>query len=173
MSNAAHIPLRERFNFRILFFAAAVVLLVGYPLYIFVEESVTGGIRDRGDYLEVNLKALSDFPFDATTGTIEDVPAEYRKLDGRKILVRGEMYDPRGAGQTVENFVLVYSIAKCCYSGPPKVQHWVQARATNDSINYYRGLVEVMGTLYVDLKREGGQVTQVYRMDVDSVTPVG
>jgi hypothetical protein len=82
------------------------------------------------------------------------------------------MYDPRGTGATVRDFVLVYSISKCCYSGPPKVQHWVQARAANDNINYYTGLVEVVGILHVDVQRENGQVTQVYRMDVESVRPV-
>jgi hypothetical protein len=172
MTNTAKIPLSERFNFRILFFAAAVAVIVGYPLYIFVDSALSGGIKDHGAYKEVDLKAMSDFPFDGTNGTINDVPAQFRALDGQKILVRGEMYDARGTGETVSNFVLVYSIAQCCYSGPPKVQHWVQAKAANDQINYYKGLVEVMGTLHVDLKRENGQVTQVYRMDVESVRPV-
>lgn len=172
MEDAVKIPLSERFNFRILLFAAAIAVIVGYPLYWFADAALSGGIKDRGDYKEVDLKAMSDFPFDAATGTIEDVPPQFRALDGQRILVRGEMYDPRGAGASVRNFVLVYSISKCCYSGPPKVQHWVQAKAVNDDIRYYRGLVEVVGTLHVDLKRENGQVTQVYRMDVESVRPV-
>lgn len=165
--------LSERINLRILLFVGLVCLIVGYPLYIFIDSSVSGGIKDRGDYKEVDLKAMSDFPFDQSKGTINDVPKDFRDLDGQKILVRGEMYDARGTGDNVNNFVLVYSVAKCCYSGPPKVQHWVQAKAMTDSIQYYNGLVEVMGTLYVDLKREGNQVTQVYRMDVQSLKPVG
>jgi hypothetical protein len=172
MTDTVKIPLSERFNFRILLFAAAVAVIVGYPVYIFVDSALSGGIKDRGDYKEVDLKAMSDFPFDGTNGTIDDVPAQFRALDGQKILVRGEMYDPRGTGERVNHFILVYSIAKCCYSGPPKVQHWVQAKAVDDRISYYEGLVEVIGTLHVDLKRENGQVTQVYRMDVESVRPV-
>lgn len=173
MSNAAYIPLSERFNFRVILFAVAIAVIVGYPVYIYVDTALSGGIKDRGEYKEVDLKAMSDFPFDATNGSETDIPPQFRALDGQKILVRGEMYDARGTGDTVRNFVLVYSISKCCYSGPPKVQHWVQARAANDSITYYNGLVEVLGTLHVDLKRENGQVTQVYRMDVERVAPVG
>ncbi len=169
----AYVPFRERFNFRIIIFTLLVMVVVGYPIYVFVDSTVSGGIKDRGDYKEVDLKAMSDFPFDQTKGTADDVPPQFRALDGQKILVRGEMYDARGTDDKVNQFVLVYSIAKCCYSGPPKVQHWVQAKTVDKPVDYYSGLVEVFGTLHLDIERSGGKVTQVYRMEVEKLAPVG
>ena len=89
------------------------------------------------------------------------------------MILVGEMWDPLSAGERITNFDLVYSIAKCCFSGPPQIQHFVHATATNGAkLGYYQGTVEVKGTLHVNVKREAGAVTSVYQMDVESVTPV-
>ena len=92
----------SRITPRMVLFILVVLLLVGYPIYVFVEAAVTGGIRDRGDYKEVDLKAMSLFHFDQTSGTIDDVPQKWRSLDGQKVVVVGEMWaavlgrQPRG-----------------------------------------------------------------------------
>ena len=168
------LPLRERVSFRMIFFIAFLVLLVGYPVYVMVDMHMTGGVRQLSSgYTEVDLKAMSTFGFDQANGTLEDVPPQWRALDGKKIVVHGEMWQPEVAGLTVSKFELVYSIAKCCFSGPPQIQHFVHATATNGAkLGYYQGTVEVKGTLHVNVKREAGAVTSVYQMDVESVTPV-
>lgn len=173
MDTAAHTPLRERFNLRIILFVIALGAIVGFPVYLFVDSVVSGGVKDRGDYKEVDLKAMSDFPFDQNKGTLADVPERWRQLDGQRILVTGEIWAPNSTSPRLNNFELVYSISQCCFSGPPQIQHFVQADVPEGSVPYYRGLVKVLGTLRVDIERdEEGKVARVYRMEVERVEPV-
>lgn len=167
-------PLWERINWRMVFFIGFVVLLVGYPVYIMVDMQVTGGVKQlEGGYTYVDLKSMSTFTFDQTNGTINDVPARWRELDGKQVVLHGEMWEPSGAGPTVDNFELVYSIAKCCFSGPPQIQHFVHSTAKPGAkLAYYEGTVEVKGTLHVNVKKEAGAVKSVYQLDVESVRPV-
>ena len=167
-------PMASRVTPRMILFLLVVLALVGYPIYVFVEAAVTGGIRDRGDYKEVDLKAMSLFHFDQNSGTIDDVPAKWRALDGQKVVVVGEMWEPYSAGNLVAGFELVYSIAKCCFSGPPQIQHFVQSRVVpGKTVGYHSGPVEVTGTMRVKVTRdELGKITGVYHMDVESVRPV-
>src|SRR5438552_3722537 len=96
MDSAATVkaPLSERVNLRIVFFAALILFLLGWPVYTFVSETLTHGIHDRGSYKEVDLKALGFFEMDPSSATAKDVPKQYRDLDGQKVLLRGEVFSP-------------------------------------------------------------------------------
>ena len=168
------VPLRERFNFRMLFFIGLIAVMVGYPIYVMLDMKLSGGIKAAaGGYTAVDLKTMSSFTFDQANGTIDDVPQKWRALDGKKVILQGEMWSPTGAGSEVESFELVYSIAKCCFSGPPQIQHFVQSKSMDASkVGYYEGTVEVRGTLHVNVKKDQGKVTQVFALDVESVKPV-
>ena len=176
MSNAAvtKVPLSERINLRALVFAGVVLLLVGWPIYTYVSEVVSHGIHDRGGYKEVDLKAIGNFEMDPSNGSLRDVPPEYRALDGQKVLLKGEVFAPHEVSN-IRQFELVYSIAKCCFGGPPKVQERVFAYVPNGKEFKYagEGYHEVLGTLHVTMKKDDqtGQVTEVYRLDADSVKP--
>jgi len=173
MEVTAKPPISERVNLRVVAFAVITLLLLGTPLYIFVRESVTGGIVDHGDYVNVDLKAMSTFEMDQNNGADEDVPEKWRGLSGRRVALEGEIWSPREAGGKVSEFQLVYSIAKCCLSGPPKVQHFVDARVPeNRSVGVYGGVVRVVGTLHVNVVRENGKVLSVWQLDVESVDPI-
>jgi hypothetical protein len=166
-----HIPLKERINVRMLVFAAIAVVLIGWPVYTFVTYS---GIEKSGDFYNVDLKAMSNFEMDQSKATINDVPKEWRDLDGKKVALEGEMWDARGAGDQVKQFQLCYSIAKCCFSGPPKVQHFVDSRVPDGkSLEYHENLVRVTGTLHVNVRKDGEKIASVYQLDVDSIEPKG
>ena len=178
MDTTLKAPLSERINFRIIIFAGVLLFLLGWPIYTFVSETLTGGIHDRGSYKEVDLKAMGNFQFDETAGKRTDVPAKYLSLDGQKVMLQGQIYAPREAGPGITEFELVYSIQKCCFSGPPRVQERVFAYvtpATNKKNVKASGDGEhkVLGTLRVTMQRDqkSGQITEVYRLDVDSVEP--
>jgi hypothetical protein len=166
-------PITERINFRLIAFAAMVAFLIGYPAYWYIDSVVSGGIKDRGDYVEVDLKAMSSFPFDSENGTIEDVPQRWRALDGRRVVLVGEMWAPYSTSSRLKEFELVYSIQQCCFSGPPQIQHFVQSRVVNDDgvVSFHSGQVRVVGTLRVDVERAEGRVVSVYRLEVESVEP--
>ncbi len=167
-------PITSRVTPRMVAFVLVMLVLVGYPLYVYVESAVTGGIRDRGAYKELDLKAMSTFHFDQQAGTIDDVPKRWRDLDGQKVAVVGEMWQPYSAGNRVVAFELVYSIAQCCFNGPPQIQHFVQARVVpGKAVGYHSGPVRVTGTLRVNVTRdETGKVNGVYHMDVEDVEGV-
>lgn len=169
-STAVKIPLSERINFRLVAFVLIALALVGMPVYWYVDMAVSGGIKQKGDVTAVNLMAMVTFPFDQNNGTIADVPPQWRALNGKKVELVGEMYLGNSAGDELKRFELVYSISKCCASGPPQIQHFVQAKAKEGkTVPYYPGLVTVTGTLYVDVKKGPEKVEQVFRLDVDSV----
>ena len=176
METTLKAPLTERINFRIIIFVGVILFLLGWPIYTFLSENLTHGIHDRGAYKEVDLKALGNFEFDDTAGKLADVPAQYRNLNGQKVMLQGQIYAPREAGPGITEFELVYSIQKCCFSGPPRVQERVFAFVTpaTKKMKYSGdGEHKVLGTLRVTMQRDqkSGQVTEVYHLDVDSVEP--
>jgi hypothetical protein len=173
MENDIHIPWSQRINLRLIVFTVVAVALIGTPLYWYIDSSLNHGIKVRGDVTEVDLKAMSLFPFDQVRGTLEDVPERFRELDGKKVELVGEMYLVNFAGDDVGRFDLVYSISKCCGQGPPMIQHFVQAKGRDGKlVPYYQGLVKVTGTLHVDVKRGTDRVESVYQLEVDSVNQV-
>lgn len=157
-------------NARMIIFAIVALALIGFPAYIFIDEKVSGGIKDKGDHVEVSLKAMSNFEMDQANGTDADVPQKWRDLSGKKIVVEGEMWIPDNASASTGEFELVYSIAKCCFSGPPKIQHFVLCHpAKGKTVEVYSGLVRITGTLQVKVEHAEGKVTRVFRMDVEKV----
>lgn len=176
MEAVAKEPISGRISMRAVVFFLVVGVLVGYPLYVYIDSVVSGGIHDAGDgYKEVDLKAMSVFPFDQTAGTINEVPQKWRALDGQKIICTGEMWQPYSAGRTVDGFQLVYSISKCCFNGPPQIQHFVQCTVMQGKqVEYLPNLVRVKGVLRVNVTKdpETGKITGVYHMDVESVEQV-
>jgi len=174
MESVAKIPLSERFNIRLLIFILIVAAIPGYILYVMIDAQVTGGIKNAGGgYKFVDLKAMSNFELDQNNGALTDVPEKWRALDGQKVILHGEMWQPTSANNEVAGFDLCYSIAKCCFSGPPKVQHFVKSKVQQGkSVGYYDGQVEVKGKLHVDVKNDAGKLTSVYQLDVESVEPV-
>jgi hypothetical protein len=168
---------RQRFNWRPWVLLAVVLLLVGYPIFQFLQESLSGGVREsadaRGAIKIVSLRAMSLFDLDPIKGTDEDIPAEFRALDGQRVALTGEMWLGSSAGQQVD-FNLVYSISKCCVGPVQRIQHFVQCRVPpGKRVEAVAGLVTVKGTLHVGVQREEGSpaITSVYRLDVESVEP--
>jgi hypothetical protein len=162
----------HRINFRIIIFAAVVLGIVGFPVYIYLDSVLSGGVHMHGNYIEADLKAMSDFPFDQADGQIDDIPQKWRQLDGKHVVVVGQIWAPEMASPALTHFELCYSIAKCCFSGPPQIQHFVQARAAHGYVFYADGLVRVSGIMHVKVLHSGGKVTQVYSMDVDKAEPI-
>jgi hypothetical protein len=168
--------LLDKINLRMIIFAGVVLVLVGFPVYIYLESAITGGVKDVGNgFKEVDLKAMSNFPFDQVRGTTDDIPKKWRDLDGQKVVLYGEMWQPFEAGDgTVKGFDLCYSVAKCCFSGPPQVQHFVKARVVpGRSVYSAPNLVKVVGKLHVNVvyDKEAGKVSQVYQLDVEDIQP--
>ena len=168
--------LRERVNLRVLCFVAIFVALLGWPLYLYLDSTLSGGLKDRGNYFEVDLKAMSDFRFSQTDGSIDDIPKRWRDLNNKTVVLVGEIA-PTGqrALGNAEQFDLVYSVQNCCFSGPPQIQHFVKVTVPRDATFVTNGgAVRVKGTLKVNVTRdpETGAINGVYQVLADGVTAV-
>ena len=153
-----------------------VVLLVGYALKVTYESVIKGGVVAAGDFYKVDLKQMSNFEMDQTLGGIADVPERYRQLDGKRVILEGEVAPAGTMTDNIKSFSLCYSVAKCCYGGPPKVQHFVTCSAPNGRPmpNYEgAGMIRVYGTLHVKVvKNDGGGISSIFQMDVERIEPV-
>ena len=174
MDTAIKVPLSERINLRMIIFVGVIAVLVGYPVYILVAAQLNGGIKDLGNgYKQVDLKAMSTFTFDQANGTLDDIPKQWRDLNGQKVVLYGEIWSPYEANNQIAGFDLCYSIAKCCFAGPPPGQHFFQSRVPQGkSVDYYQGKVKVTGVLHISVHKAGGKVNSIYQLEVASVEPV-
>ena len=170
-------PLSQRINWsmavRVGVVVALVCALVGYALKVTYESVIQGGVVSAGDHYRVELKQLSNFEMDQSLGTVADVPERFRNLDGKKVVLEGEVA-PGGisAGDTVKRFSLCYSVAKCCFGGPPKIQHFVACAANGRPMPNYdsAGPVRVYGTLHIKvLKSDADKIDSIFQMDVEHI----
>jgi hypothetical protein len=173
---------RERINPRmigVVVVGMLIVGLIGSMFFTWAQQVVTGGIVNHGDYSELNLKSMSLFEMDQKNGRDEDIPSKWRAMDGKKVVLIGEVWQPDSVGpQGAHNFQLCYSIANCCFGGPKKLQHFVMASVPtdHDGVQAITGAsARVEGILHVGIQRdpELGTPISVYRLDVTSVAPVG
>jgi hypothetical protein len=163
---------RRRITLRGAMLTLMAAFLVGYPIYFYLNEKLTSGIHQNGDLLDVDLKSMSSFEMDQEAGTNDQIPQVYRNLDGKRVRLIGQMWSPITTDPTARNFVLVYSITNCCFNGPPKVQHLVQATVlSGKKVEMLPNYVEVTGTLHVGVQSDSGHVQSVYRLDVEQVVP--
>jgi hypothetical protein len=173
--NSAILPGKHRrrgaISFRLIIFLAIVSFPFCWFGYVILNQTLTGGIQRHGDYSEVDLKSLGNFPLDGSNGTVNDIPSRWRDLDGKRVLLEGFMYAPNAAGYQVNDFQFVYNISKCCFNGPPLVQERVFVSAPKGGVPYYSDLVRVVGTLHVSVVKEAGIIKSVYTLDLDKVDP--
>ncbi len=175
METTITLPLSSRINLRMVAFACFVLVLIGFPLYWYLDVALSGGVKDAGNgYLQVDLMTMVSFPFDQHNGTVDDVPPKWRQLDGKKVILVGEMAPMQSAAPEIDSFDLVYSVAKCCFTGEPQAQHFIHSKVVGGKkVPYYGGLVKARGTLHVDVRKsaENGKIDSVFTFDVEDVEP--
>jgi hypothetical protein len=174
---AGNPPLLQRINWRVLVFVAVIILPIALLFFWWLNEALSGGIHDHGAYKEIDLKAMSSFDMDQTNAKMEDIPEKWRALEGKKVLMMGEMWAPNYAGDSarLNYFQLVYSKTKCCFSGPPLAQHFVDGNVVKGShVYYYDVPVKVLGTEHIFVRKDPttGVIKSIYHVDVEKVTPI-
>ena len=171
MSYGVRQPRLRRINFRMLTIVAVFGVLVGYPVYTFVKAQRNGGIEQVHGGYHVDLKAIGNFPFNDTTGTIKDVPKQFRDLDGKQVTLEGFVYAPNAASDDIDSFQFVYNVTRCCFSGPPQVQERVFAvvppgrRFPNPGMYT---MVQISGVMHVAVvKDDAGKTSSVYTLNLN------
>jgi hypothetical protein len=132
-------------------------------------------IRPDAVYLQTDLKALGNFAFDPTNGTVANVPLPSRALNGRRVVLEGFMYDPQSAADGKTEFQFVYNPTPY-WGGPPSLQERVYAHVAADSpvplYDMYT-FARVYGVLHVRVVRDdAGRIRSVFDLDVERAEPV-
>lgn len=180
MEASVNMPVERQTNWsmilRVGIVSVLVLGLVGYAMKVTYESVIKGGVINKGDYYEVELKAMSNFDMDPKLGSVADVQPRFRQLDGKKVLLTGQIA-PTGfsAGPEVDRFQICYSVATCCIGGAPKPQHFVACSVPNGKKvrNYDSSSnVKVYGTLHIKVIKDGGEISSIFQMDVERVDPI-
>lgn len=173
MDTATKIPFYQRINPRMLVIVLIALALPGWIAYTYFDALISHGVKDMGTYKVVDLKAMSDFPFNQDHGRLDDIPPQFVALNGQEVELIGEIYAPDSASDEINHFQLCYSIAKCCFSGPPQVQHFVNAVVPNGGYIERTGTqVRVRGKLFVNIENNPkGGISSIYRLTVSHVEP--
>jgi hypothetical protein len=163
----------KQINWRMVLLIAIILALPFFIFFQWARQAFHHGIIDHGSYAEVNLKSMSSFDMDQFNGQPTDIPAIFRALDGRRVMMDGQMYAPNSASDgALRNFLFCYNRAKCCLSGPILAQHMVESIPVNGCQALYTdGMARVWGTLHIRFNRdkETHAIHSVYEVDVDKV----
>jgi hypothetical protein len=113
---------------------------------------------------------LGDFAFDQVNGTLNDVPEAFRKLDGKRVVLKGEMWQPWYLPGSALNSFELTNVRDHHEWHAPKIQDFVQCHSLG-SVQYTDGVVSVTGILHVNVVSTGGKVTGVFGLDAERIDP--
>jgi hypothetical protein len=100
------------------------------------------------------------------------IPPVIKAFDGKKVVLEGFMlptdYDTHGK---VVQFIVMKNQMSCCYGGPTQIHEFASVKVHGPGVNSVMDVpVRVKGVLHVGPHRENGRLTDVYRMEAESVT---
>lgn len=121
-------------------------------------------------YRRVNLKALGSFNFDQTNGTIDDVPAAFRQLDGQRVILQGFMWSPNAAPR-VDRFQIVYNIQRGDHRLPLVQERVFASTPPGKTVPYVGDYMQFGGVFHVKVEKEDGVIVSVFKLDIDSANP--
>jgi hypothetical protein len=112
----------------------------------------------------LDLSTVS-YPFDQDHGKLSDIPAEFRKLDGQKVVADGYVI-PLDQTEQIRRFALEPWIP----SEPGTAATLQQVvDCTCNPMKYISDKVRVYGRLHVFVQLDGEFIVSVYQMDVDRI----
>jgi len=123
-----------------------------------------------GEILEMSIKELGNFEFDAENGTTP-IPPDVQYLSGSIIRLRGFMI-PMDQAESISQFALVPSLFACCYGQPPQIQHTIVVSCPKGkAVSYYPDEIVVQGKLTVEEKKDDGFIVSLFEVEANSVKP--
>lgn len=101
------------------------------------------------------------------------IPTNILALNGRHVSIEGFMNPVEfEKGKTIE-FMLLRDPPACCYATMPNLHEWVQVSVKSPGVpsRMYQ-IVRATGVLQVGVQRLNGTLSDVYRLDAESVIDV-
>ncbi|MEL7239286.1 MAG: DUF3299 domain-containing protein [Planctomycetota bacterium] len=117
------------------------------------------------------VKELGNFTY--VDGDFSSVPSDVVALSGTSVTVTGYMLPIRQSDK-IEEFLLVYDVAECCFGEPPGLEHLIWVVMPRDApATFTFGQIAVTGTLRVEEVLSAGYVVSLIAIeDVTSVVEV-
>jgi len=141
----------------------AVTLSGGIVLWFAISSA-----RRRAD-APYNMSELTGFSFDAAKDDPTQVPESIRSLDGTRIAVNGWMWAPDAISNRVSHFDLVPPLPSEQFH-PAQVQQYLKCRARQE-LPFLADEATATGVFHIKIVREDNKITQLFSMDVDTITP--
>jgi len=132
--------------------------------------------QDLREYLDLSFDKLASYVYEfADIGKKpekDQIPQSIKKLDGRKVVIKGFMIPLKTEEEHVTEFVLLRNQGACCFGVVPRINEWIHVRmAPNRKAPYALDIpLTVFGTLEVgEVYDDDGILMSLYRMEADRV----
>ena len=135
------------------------------------------------DYEKVGFDRLSAFKFvppepapagEAPVGGEEQIPAEIKELNGRKLTITGYMLPVRLTEGRATEFLLVKDPAMCCYGVVPEMNEWVVVKMKQGGVPPLMDVpVSFYGEFKVGATFENGYMTGIYELAGEGMAKSG
>lgn len=104
----------------------------------------------------------------------EQIPADIRALDGRKLQVTGYMLPVRLEKGRATEFLLVKDPAMCCYGVVPEMNEWIVVKMRDGGVPPVMDVpVSFYGEFRVGAKFENGYMTGIYELAGEGMAKSG
>ena len=158
---------------RLVVFFAIIVAPVAWLTYTLISFSATGGVQRADGVVEVDLRALGHITFNNMSGTLADIPARYRALEGKRVLLTGYMVSPETPGEKIRKFEFLYDRNIGAFGGLPTVPDRVLGTCLgqNTVLYEYGPLMKLTGVFHLKINRDpkSGRIVSIYQLDVEDV----
>lgn len=99
------------------------------------------------------------------------IPARIRAADGKVVNVDGFMIPLEYNGKKVGKFILAMNQNTCCFGGNPQIHEFVIVSVAGAGVNDEMDIpLRVKGVLHVEVIRNQGKLSGIYRLDAQNVT---
>jgi hypothetical protein len=131
----------------------------------------------RPGYHNISFALLSDFDYElpdpltspAASQPLNEIPAEVKALDGRKVAVRGFMLPLDLDQEGVSQFLLNGSFDMCYFGAPVRMNEWILVTMTGGKKTPFTHLATLVhGTIEVGEEVRNGRVMSLYRLKADA-----
>ncbi len=132
-----------------------------------------------GDYLKTGFDVLAGYKFVAppmdpvlSAGGVrptgeEQIPAEVKALNGRKVVIQGYMIPVKMEGGLVTEFIVVSDPLVCCYGNVPEMNEWIVVKMTKGVQPLQDVPLSFYGKLKVGAMFENDFMVGIYYLDGD------
>ncbi len=132
-----------------------------------------------GEFQVVNFTSLANFEFEVPQGIVaakavgksnEQIPAEVRSLNQKKVALTGFMLPLKVDNGLVSEMLIMKDQSMCCYGAQPRINDWVSVKMAGKGVKSVMDQpVTVYGQIRVGEMLENGYLIGIYEMSGEKI----